>query len=158
MAKPFDLNLWNAPLTLIDKNLNGILIVGLLTVFAYFMAIRAHEVLHEPNAFLLEHNMRVLGAHLVFIILVVYTHTRRLRLQDGLLVRVEHGDFFRFLRPNIHINVIIVCISLLLSWLSDLRQTRENTDLNISITLSFSVVCYGLLYFSTSMTKLIKIC
>ena len=157
MAKPFDLNFWNAPLTLIDKNLNGILIVGLLTVFADFMAIRAHEVLHEPNALLLKHNMRVLGAHLVFIILVVYTHTRRC-LKDGLLFRVEHGDFLRFLRPNVHISIIVVFISLLLSWLSDLRQTRENTDLNIGITLSFSVVSHGLLCFSTYTIKLIKIC
>ena len=85
MAKPFNLNFWNAPLALIDKNLNGILFVGLLTVFADFMATRAHEVLHESNAFLLEHNMRVPGAHLVFIILVVTAHTR-CRLQNGLLV------------------------------------------------------------------------
>ena len=74
LAKPFYLSFRNTPLALVDKNLNGIWVGGLLTIFANFinfMAFRAHELLHETYAFILKHNVRVLGTHLVFKFIMV---------------------------------------------------------------------------------------
>ena len=71
LAESSRIYLWNTPLTLVDKNLNGIFFGGLLTVFADFVASCAAEVLHKPYSLLLEENLRVFAAHLVFIFLVV---------------------------------------------------------------------------------------